>query len=87
MARERTGIDNGHEVTIGVTIVERLVSVPACNFPFLIDASPKAKPSDRLDLVRHVTRVDGEVGSLATVGQDFVTRWKRVRPVPGDEQR
>ncbi|MFK0687626.1 hypothetical protein ACFX5Q_05380 [Mesorhizobium sp. IMUNJ 23033] len=70
MTREHRGIDIGHEVTIGVTILELLDNgrasgnVPTDHFPFLIDAPKKAKPSHELDLTRHVTRVDDEDGKV-----------------------
>ncbi|RWC28420.1 hypothetical protein [Mesorhizobium sp.] len=83
MARERTGIDIGHEVTIGgVTHLELLdngrtsVSVSTYNFPFFVDATKAAKAPDKLNLTGQVTRVDDEdgkaiVGRLVTAESGF----------------
>jgi hypothetical protein len=73
MVREQTGIDFGHEVTIGVTHLELLddrrasVSVATYNFLFSIDTPKKAKAPDKLNLIGHATAVDYEAGK-ATVG-------------------
>ncbi|MCQ8873635.1 hypothetical protein EOD10_29055 [Mesorhizobium sp. M7A.T.Ca.TU.009.01.3.2] len=73
MVREQTGIDFGHEVTIGVTHLELLddrrasVGVATYNFLFSIDTPKKATAPDKLNPIGHAPPVDNEDGK-ATVG-------------------